>query len=320
MTPLPTQADVRAAAERLAGRIIRTPMLRHALLDEVTGGQIFIKPEPLQRTGSFKFRGATNAVLQLDPATQARGVVTHSSGNHGQGLACAAAAAGIPALIAMPADAPAIKVEATRRWGAEILPFDRATTDREVLAASLAATRGMTQIPPFDHAHVIAGQGTLALELFADAGGALDAMVVCTGGGGLVAGCALALDGTGCAVWAVEPEGWDDYGQSLRAGQRIGNDGQGSLLCDALLSRHPGEITFAINAPRLAGGVVVTEAEVFAAMRFAFQHLKVVVEPGGAVALAAVLAGHVPTRGRRVGLVLSGGNVDPAVFARALAA
>lgn len=317
MSPLPTHADVRAAAIRLADRIIRTPMLRHAALDRATGGEIFVKPEPLQRTGSFKFRGATNALLQLAPG--GRGVVTHSSGNHGQAIACAAASLGIPALIAMPSDAPQIKVAATRAWGAEILPFDRATTDRETLAERLGAERGLTVIPPFDHPHVIAGQGTLALELMEDAGAPLDAMLVCTGGGGLVAGVALALEGSGTEVWAVEPEGWDDYGQSLRAGSRIANDGAGDLLCDALLSRRPGEITFAVNAPRLAGGVSVTEAEVFAAMRFAFEHLKIVAEPGGAVALAAVLAGKVPVRGRRIGLVISGGNVDPAVFARALA-
>ncbi|NKC32536.1 threonine/serine dehydratase [Falsiroseomonas selenitidurans] len=325
MSPLPTAADVRAAAARIAPHVVRTPMLRHALLDQMTGGTILVKPEPLQRTGSFKLRGATNAALLLPEAARAGGVVTHSSGNHGQAVACAAAMLGMRALIAMPQDAPAIKVESTRRWGAEITFFDRAKTDREALAGQLAAARGGTVLPPFDHPDVIAGQGTLALELFEDAataGLSLDALAVCTGGGGLMAGCALAAEDAspGTRLWAVEPEGWDDTRLSLAAGTRVANDGQGATLCDALLSLRPGALTFAVNQPRLAGGLVVTAAEVFAAMRFAFLHLKIVAEPGGAVALAAVLAGKLETRGRTVGVVVSGGNVDPAVFAQALAA
>jgi threonine dehydratase len=324
MSALPTHDDVRAAAERLAGRVVRTPMLRHPVLDALTGGTILVKPEPLQRTGSFKFRGATNAVLRLAPEKRAGGVVTHSSGNHGQAIACAAASEGVKALIAMPQDAPAIKVESTRRWGAEITFFDRLTTDREALANRLTEERGATLIPPFDHPDVIAGQGTVALELIEDAAAAglrMDALAVCTGGGGLVGGCALAVEGAspGTQVFAVEPEGWDDTARSLAAGQRLRADGKGSTFCDSLLSITPGEITFAVNQPRLAGGVSVTPEEVLKAMRFAFDHLKLVVEPGGAVALAAVLAGHVPARGRTVGVVISGGNVDPAVFARSLA-
>jgi threonine dehydratase len=321
---LPTHADVRAAATRIAPHIIRTPMLRHRLLDEMTGGTILVKPEPLQRTGSFKLRGATNAALRMTETARAGGVVTHSSGNHGQAVACAAAMLGMRALVAMPMDAPAIKVESTRRWGAELTFFDRRTTDREKLAEQLAAERGGTVLPPFDHPDVIAGQGTLALELIEDAtaaGLALDALAVCTGGGGLIAGCALAAEGASPAtqVWAVEPEGWDDTRLSLEAGQRVANDGQGSTLCDALLSMRPGALTFAVNQPRLAGAVVVTRAEVFRAMRFAFEHLKIVAEPGGAVALAALLAGKVQAGRRTVGVVVSGGNVDPAVFAEALA-
>jgi threonine dehydratase len=322
---LPTHDDVRAAAARIAPHIVRTPMLRHALLDQMTGGTILVKPEPLQRTGSFKLRGATNAAMKLDAAQRKAGVVTNSSGNHGQATACACAMFGTSALVAMPSDAPAIKVEATRRWGAEVTFFDRRTTDREVLAAKLAAETGRVSLPPFDHPDVIAGQGTMALELFDDAaaqGLMLDAMAVCTGGGGLIAGCALAAEGASprTRLWAVEPEGWDDTKRSLEAGERIANDGLGETLCDALLSMRPGAITFAVNQPRLAGGVVVTRAEVFRAMRFAFEHLKIVAEPGGAVALAAVLAGKVDARGRCVGVVISGGNVDPAVFAQALAA
>lgn len=324
MTELPTYEDVRAAAARLAGRVVRTPMLRHPLLDSLTGGTVLVKPEPLQRTGSFKFRGATNAVMRLSAAQRAGGVVTHSSGNHGQAIACAAASEGVRALIAMPEDAPAIKVESTRRWGAEIIHFDRLGTDRDALADRLAEERGAALIPPFDHPDVIAGQGTVALELIEDAAAAglrMDALAVCTGGGGLVGGCALAVEGMspGTEVFAVEPEGWDDTARSLAAGERLRADGKGSTFCDALLSIAPGRITFAVNQPRLAGGVAVTPDEVLKAMRFAFDHLKIVAEPGGAVALAAVLAGHVPARGRTVGVVISGGNVDPAVFARALA-
>ncbi|MDQ1081343.1 threonine/serine dehydratase [Pseudoroseomonas cervicalis] len=322
---LPSHQDVREAAERLRGRVVRTPMLRHPLLDELAGGTVLVKPEPLQRTGSFKFRGATNAVLKLDAAQRAAGVVTHSSGNHGQAVACAAAAEGVRALIAMPQDAPSIKVESTRRWGPEITFFDRATTDREVLADRLAAERGASIIPPFDHPDVVAGQGTLALELIedaAEAGLALDTLAVCTGGGGLIAGCALAVEGASpaTAVWAVEPEGWDDTARSLAAGERLANDGKGAGLCDALLSMRPGALTFAVNQPRLKGAAVVTPEEVFRAMRFAFEALKLVVEPGGAVALAALLAGKLPAQGKTTGIVLSGGNVDPAVFARALSA
>ncbi|MES2714038.1 MAG: threonine/serine dehydratase [Pseudomonadota bacterium] len=322
---LPDFDDVQAAAARLAPHIIRTPLLRHPLLDALTSGTILVKPECLQRTGSFKLRGATNAALLMPPQARRGGIATHSSGNHGQACAAAAHALGMPATIAMPSDAPSIKVESTRRWGAEIIPFDRLNTDREALVERIAAERGAAVIPPFDHPHVIAGQGTMALELIEDAaalGLTLDALAVCTGGGGLIAGSVLSAKALipGAEVWAVEPEGWDDTRASLEAGHRIPADGKGSTFCDALLSKQPGAITFAINAQHLAGGVVVTEAEVLAAMRFAFLNLKIVAEPGGAVALAAILAGKVVTQGRVVGLVISGGNVDPAVFARALAA
>ena len=322
---LPTHEDVAEAAKRLSGRIVRTPMLRNPALDQITGGTILIKPETLQRTGSFKLRGATNAALQLTPEQRRAGVVTHSSGNHGQALACAAAAEGMHATIFMPADAPLVKVESTRRWGAEIIRFDRMRDDRAGLASAYAERTGAALIPPFDHPHVIAGQGTLALELAADAksaGLAMDAMLVCTGGGGLIAGCALGLEGVspGTAVYAVEPEGSDDTVRSLRSGVREGNPPGGSQLCDALLSKMPGELTFAVNQPRLAGGAAVSDAEVLAAIAFAFTHLKLVVEPGGAVCLAALLAGKFDAKGRVVGAVLSGGNVDPGVFTRALAA
>ncbi|MBX9752270.1 MAG: threonine/serine dehydratase [Roseococcus sp.] len=321
----PSFDDVRAAAQRLKGRIRRTPMLRHRALDEAAGGVVLIKPEPLQITGSFKLRGATNAALRLPPEARARGIVTHSSGNHGQAIAAACHALGMPALIAMPLDAPRVKVEATRAWGAEIHFFDRHGVDRDALAAELAAQRGAAHIPPFDHPDVIAGQGTAILELLEDArdaGFRPDQLAICTGGGGLLAGSALSAKALApqARIFAVEPEGWDDYGQSLRAGHRIANDGLGSGLCDSLLSKQPGQITFAVNAPRVTGGLVVTPAEVFAAMRFAFTHLKLVVEPGGAVALAAVLAGKLATRDAVTGIILSGGNVDAGVFAQAMAA
>jgi threonine dehydratase len=318
LTP-PTHEDVAAARERIAGRVVRTPTLASARLDEIAGGRVLIKPECLQRTGSFKLRGATNAILQLTGTQRARGVVAYSSGNHAQGVACAAASLSARATIVMPADAPLVKVESTRAWGAEVVFYDRMTEDREAIAADVSARTGAALIPPFEHPHVIAGQGTLALELAEDAG-RLDVLLVCVGGGGMVAGCALALEGSGAAIWGVEPEGADDTRRSLAAGERVGNAPGGSQLCDALLSPSPGELTFSINRGRLAGVAVVSDAEVLAAMAFAFRHLKLVVEPGGAVALAAALSGKLDLRGRTAGVVLSGGNVDPAVFSRAIGA
>lgn len=315
-------ADVQAAAARLAGRIRRTPMLRHRALDEAAGGVVLVKPEPLQITASFKLRGATNAALQLPEG--ARGVVTHSSGNHGQ-AAAAAHALGLRALIAMPEDAAQVKVDATRAWGAEIHRFDRHGTDREAMVEELAQRHGLHVIPPYDHPHVIAGQGTAMLELIEDAraaGLAPAQFAICTGGGGLLAGSALSISALcpGARIFAVEPEGWDDTTRSLRAGQRLPNDLRGTNYCDALLAKEPGVLTFAINQRLVTGGLVVSEAEVRAAMRFAFTHLKLVVEPGGAVALAALLAGKLPTQGATTAIILSGGNVDPAVFREALAA
>ncbi len=322
---LPTADNVAAAARRIAGYVVRTPMVQNALLDHLTGGTILLKAEVLQRTGSFKLRGATNASLQLSEAELRAGLVTHSSGNHGQALACAAAAIGAKATVFMPADAPRVKVDSTRRWGAEIVHYDRRTDNREALTATFAERTGATLIPPYDHPHVMAGQGTLALELIQDArerGFEMDGLLVCVGGGGMVAGCALAAEGAapGMQVYAVEPESSDDTLRSLRSGVRETNPAGGSQLCDALLAPQPGELTFAVNQPRLAGGVAVADHEVLAAIAFAFTHLKLVVEPGGAVCLAALLSGRFEARGRVVGAVLSGGNVDPTVFARALAA
>jgi len=308
-----TKPDVHAALARIAPHIVRTPMLTNAALDRHTGGRILVKPEVLQRTGSFKLRGATNALRHLAETALPNGVVTHSSGNHGQAIACAAAALGIPATIVMPVDAPAIKREATAFWGATIITYDRATENREAIAQAVAQDAGAVLIPPFEHPDVIAGQGTLALELAADAaafGVTMDAMLVCTGGGGLVAGCALALSDVspGTKLYSVEPEGWDDTARSLRTGRRERNDLTGSKFCDALLTPTPGELTFSINSRLLSGGLVVTEAEVRTAITFAARHLKLVVEPGGAVALAALLAGHYDANGQTIGVILSGGN------------
>ncbi len=321
---LPTHDDVLAAHARIAPHVVRTPTLRSTALDALTGGTVLLKAEPLQRTGSFKLRGATNAIRQLDAARLRGGVVAFSSGNHGQAVACAAATLGATATIFMPSDAPAIKAAGTRAWGAEVVTYDRLRDDRAALASAFAERTGAVLVPPFDHPHVIAGQGTAALELAQDAaaaGLAMDALLVCTGGGGLIAGSALAVEGASPAtlVHPVEPEGWDDTGRSLRAGERERAPG-GSLLCDALLAPIPGELTFAINRTRLAAGIVVTDAEVLAAMAFAFGHLKLVVEPGGAVCLAALLSGRFDARGRVVGAVLSGGNVDPVTFMPALSA
>jgi threonine dehydratase len=325
MTP-PTYADILAAADRIASGVARTPMLRNAALDREAGATVLVKPECLQRTGSFKLRGATNAIRALDAAGRAGPIVAFSSGNHGQAVACAAAASGRQATIFMPANAPRIKMERTREWGAEIVTYDRATQDRDALAAEHAARTGAILVPPFDHPDVIAGQGTLARELIEDARAAglppLDALLVCTGGGGLVAGCALACaaESPGTRVYSVEPTGLDDTARSLAAGERLGVAPGAVSICDALLSPMPGVMTFEINRRLLGGGLVVDDAAVLGAMAFAFAHLKVVAEPGGAVALAAALtaASDAPWRGGVVGIVISGGNVDPVTFARAV--
>lgn len=322
---LPFFEDVLAARERLAGRVVRTPMLRNPVLDAALGGTVLVKPEPLQRTGSFKLRGATNRIAQMSEAERKRGVVTFSSGNHGQACAAAGKMFGAPVTVVMPSDAPSIKVESTRRWGAQILRYDREKDDREAIGARLCEERGATLVPPYDDADVIAGQGTAALELIEDAkqaGLRLDALFVCTGGGGLLAGSALAVEGAGkgAAVIAVEPAGHDDHARSFAAKERQRNAPGGSTLCDALLAPTPGELTFTVNLGRVHGAAVVPDSDVLRAMRFAFDHLKLVVEPGGAVALAAALYGNVSLKDAVVGVIVSGGNVDPAVFSRALAA
>jgi threonine dehydratase len=313
-------ADVAAAAERLRGLAVETPLLESEALNELAGGRLLVKAEPLQRTGSFKFRGAYNAISVLRPAA----VVAFSSGNHAQGVALAARLLGIPATIVMPADAPRAKLDGTRALGAAVVTYDRATEDREAIGAELASRSGAALVRPYDDPLIMAGQGTVGLELAEQAarrGAALDAALVCCGGGGLVAGCAVALArvAPGAAVYAVEPQGFDDTARSLAAGERVANPPGGPSMCDALLAPTPGELTFAVNRRLLAGGLAVTDAEAGEAMRLAFRHLKLAVEPGGAVALAAALGGKLPTRGRTIGVVLSGGNVDAALFADVLA-
>lgn len=321
--PAVTAADVRLAAERLYGRAVLTPLLDSPALDALTGGSVLLKAECLQRTGSFKFRGACNRLAALSEAERAAGVVAYSSGNHAQGVAAAARLFGLRATIVMPSDAPAIKIERTRSHGAEIVLYDRYSESREAIAEALAEERGAVLVRPYDDPYVIAGQGTAGLELVEQAaarGKTLDAVLVCCGGGGLTAGITLALAAASPAteLYAVEPVGFDDYARSLASGRRERNDPGARSICDALLAPEPGVLTFEINRQALAGGLVVSDAEARAAMRFAFEHLKLVLEPGGAVALAAALTAKLEMTGRTVGVVLSGGNVSPELFAEVL--
>lgn len=322
-TPLPTFDDVRAAAHRLKAEAVRTPLLANAALDAAVGGRVFIKPEPLQRTGSFKFRGAFNALSQFDAAQRKAGVVAFSSGNHAQGIAEAARILGIPATIVMPADAPEIKKQGVVARGAKLKLYDRETQSREEISEAIAAKTGATLIPSYDHPDIIAGQGTCGLEVFetlAELGVKADQLTCCLGGGGLIGGIGLAAKALSPAtvLYGVEPEGFDDHARSLQAGHRVPSPKKSGSVCDALLAPEPGELTFALNQTQLAGVKVVTDAEALAAVRFAFETLKLVVEPGGAVALASILSGKLDAKDRTTVLVLTGGNIDPAMMARAL--
>jgi len=324
MKVFPDFDDVSRAAERLAGIVVHTPLIRCAVLDGLTGGRILLKAETLQRTGSFKIRGAYNRLKQLvEDGRDQGGVVAFSSGNHAQGVAEAARLLGMRAAIVMPRDAPGLKIENTRRLGGEIIFYDRWTEDREAICASIAASRSATIVPSFDDAGVIAGQGTVGLEMAADAGAlglALDAVYIPASGGGLAAGIGLALQKLSpeTELYTAEPLGLDDHVRSLAAGERLGNDPAARSICDALLAPMPGRLTFQLNRHRLSGGVTATDAEVWRAIAFACGTLKLLVEPGGAVALAALLAGRIDARDKTIGIVLSGGNIDPAVLARAL--
>jgi threonine dehydratase len=326
MTLLPTFADIEDAAAQLEGMAVKTPLLRCDALDEAAGGRVFVKAEGLQRTGSFKFRGAYNRISRLSPEQRKAGVVAFSSGNHAQGVAAAAKIVGCPAVIVMPADAPAMKIEATRGYGAEVVLYDRFGQSREAIADAIRAERGAILVPPFDDPLIIAGQGTVGLEaasqLTALAPDVTADVVACpASGGGLMAGVALAFERLSPTTRAIciEPEGFDDHMLSLQAGARVGwAPGVHISLCDALMSPKPGELTFTLNAPRLAKGVAVSDADALAAMAFAFRHLKLVLEPGGAVALAAALTQRLDLDGGVAVVVASGGNVDASVFARAI--
>ena len=319
-----TFADIEAAAARLEGQAIVTPLVESPALNERLGLRVLIKPETLQRVGAFKFRGAYNRLVQLDAGQRTRGVVAFSSGNHAQGVALAARLLGMPALIVMPSDAPAIKVAATRAYGAEVRFYDRLKDDRVALSQALAGERGAVIVPAFDDPHIIAGQGTVGLELARqarDLGAGLDLVITPVGGGGLMAGTAIAVNALSpaTAFAGVEPEAFDDTARSLRAGKRMTLAPTLRSLCDALESPEPGELTFPVLQRLAVEVATVSDAEVADAMRYAYTTLKLVVEPGGVVGLAALLAGKVrPGDGKTVGLVLSGGNVDPDLFARAI--
>ena len=313
-------ADIEAAAGRLNGVSVRTPLLQSFELDQVTRGKVLIKPECLQVTGSFKIRGAYNHLSQLTAQQAKNGVVAWSSGNHAQGVAAAGAILDINTTIVMPADAPKAKLANTKRLGGEVITYDRYTGDREAIARKIAAERGAAIVPSYDHEHIIAGQGTIGLELAEDAtrlGLPPDQVLIPCGGGGLSSGCSVALKSRlpEGSVYAVEPAEFDDTARSFASGERVRIDDSARSICDALQTPMPGELTFAINCDLLSDVLTVSDDEVRSAMRFAFRNLKLVVEPGGAVALAAVLSGKLDTAGKTTAIVLSGGNVDVDLFA-----
>lgn len=320
----PTIDDIHAASARLNGVAVRTPILESPLLNDKLGRRLLVKPECLQLTGSFKFRGASNKIRALPDAERARGVVAYSSGNHAQGVAAAARFAGIPALIVMPEDAPAIKRANTAAWGAEVRLYNREGEDRAAIAEAIANDRGATLIRPFDDPLVIAGQGTVGLETAAqlkNLGVEPGATIVPCGGGGLLAGVSLAMKDTwpDLPIFAAEPEDFDDTARSLAAGERLSNEPGAHSICDALLSNTPGVITFEINRRLLSGVYRVSDAQALAAMGRLFETLKLVGEPGGVTGLAAALEGMAPIGSDPIVVVISGGNVDPEVFGRALA-
>jgi len=314
---------IRAAAVRLEGHARRTPLLSSPFLDELAGRRVLIKPECLQHTGSFKFRGAWSAVSALAPETRKRGVIAFSSGNHAQGVAYAASQHGVPSVIIMPADAPQLKIDNTRALGAEVILYDRETEDRDEIGERMSAERGLTLIKPFDEPQVIVGQGTTGLEIACQAAklGVTEAdVLVCCGGGGLSSGIALALEADAPSLRArpVEPEGFDDVKRSLAAGAIQRNNQMGGNICDAIVTPQPGNLTFPIMNRLCGPGIAVSEEDALHAMAEAFLRLKLVAEPGGAVALAAALYHGDEIQGDTVIAVISGGNVDPAMFARAL--
>jgi threonine dehydratase len=317
-------ADIDAAARVVAPFAVRTPLLSFPVLDERAGTKVFLKPEMLQRTGSFKFRGAFNKLSSIPQANRGGGVVAFSSGNHAQGVAAAAKILNMQATIVMPKDSPLTKRERTKAYGAEVVLYDRDKEDREAIANDIAGKRGATLVRPYDDPFVIAGQGTAGREIAEDmtARGLIpDIVVAPASGGGLIAGVATAVKARfpNAEIIVAEPEGYDDHGLSLRAGHREAHHAAGRTICDALMAAIPGQMTFSINSKLLAKGVTASDAEVGAAVAFAYRELKLVVEPGGAVGLAALLAGRIDARGKNIVIVLSGGNVDADLFAKLVA-
>lgn len=317
-------ADITAARDRIAGHARVTPLLSSPFLDDLAGRRVLVKPECLQVTGSFKYRGARSALSAMDPITRSRGVIAYSSGNHAQGVAQAARDFGVPSVIVMPSDAPELKLANTRALGAEVVTYDRATGDRDAIGAQIALERGLTLVKPFDEPMVIAGQGTVGLELAdqcADLGVANADVLVPCGGGGLTSGIAVALSSKapGMIVRPVEPEGFDDVTRSLASGRMERNTAMTGSICDAIITPSPGGLTLPLMQAHCGPGLVVSDAEALAAMRAAFLRLKLVVEPGGAVALAAALFQSRSIQADTVIVILSGGNVDPVLFTQSLA-
>src|ERR1700761_1048036 len=323
--PLPvTPADIDAAARVIAPYAVRTPLLSSPALNARVGANVFLKPELLQRTGSFKFRGAFNKLSSIPQDKRSGGVVAFSSGNHAQGVAAAAQILKMQATIVMPADAPASKRERTKSYGAEVVLYDRDREDREAIAREIAQKRGATLVKPYDDPLIIAGQGTAGREIAEDMAAqhlVPDIVAVPASGGGLIAGIATAVKARfpDTQLIVAEPKDYDDHARSLRAGHREAHHATGRTICDALMAEMPGEITFAINGKLLSGAVSASDEEVGAAVAFAFRELKLVVEPGGAVGLAALLTGRLDARGKNVVIVLSGGNVDADLFAKLIA-
>ncbi|MGH6761813.1 MAG: threonine ammonia-lyase [Phyllobacterium sp.] len=317
----PTIDDVHQAAARLSGKIVETPLIESQLLNEKLGARLLFKPECLQRTGSFKFRGAYNKISSLTPEERKRGVVAFSSGNHAQGVAASAQVFGIPAIIIMPSDAPQIKIENTKAYGAEVVLYDRFGEDRATIAQEYIDERGMVPVPPYDDPKIIAGQGTIGLELVDQAtalGAKLDIVITPAGGGGLISGISLAAKtlSPDTAIWGAEPEHFDDLRRSLDAGEPLSNEPGYNSICDAILTPKPGELTFPINRRNLAGAIAVPDRTTAQAMRDAATCLKLVVEPGGCVAFGAVHTGELDIKDKTIAIVLSGGNVDIASYAK----
>jgi len=320
-TILPTAGDIEAAAKRLYGAAVRTPLINASVLDDLLGARVFLKAETLQRTGSFKFRGAYNKISSIPQARRSAGVVAYSSGNHAQGVAAAARLLGIPATIVMPSDAPRLKRDRTLALGAEVVPYNRNSEDRAAIAMKIVAERGATLVPPYDDPLIIAGQGTIGLEIVEDLA-RLDLkpeiVVVGASGGGLAAGISLGVKARvpSAKFYTVEPEGFDDTLRSFKSGKREANPRMSGTICDALMSNTPGELTFPITQALIGTGMTATDEEVARAVAYAFHELKLVVEPGGAIGLAALLAGKLVVKGKVVVGILSGGNVDADLFAK----